>query len=137
VLDFLFSPNGGLLRQQLVDAAVDQVDSLAWRTTLRLGRRLPRRFQPPGLRGSPPRGRPAIPCSSLEPLRQLRPSCGTCPVSSPACCSAACPGCWGNGNCASMGVQLARGLAERGVVHLLRDLIVTPEANAGRRDGAS
>jgi predicted unusual protein kinase regulating ubiquinone biosynthesis (AarF/ABC1/UbiB family) len=37
VLDFLFSPNGGFLRQQLVDAAVEQVDSLAWRTTLRWG----------------------------------------------------------------------------------------------------
>jgi hypothetical protein len=26
-----------------------------------------------------------------------------------------------------MGVDLARGLAERGVVHLLRDLLVTPD----------
>jgi hypothetical protein len=35
----------------------------------------------------------------------------------------------------TMGLQVARGLAERGVVHLLRDLIVTPEAKTGRRDG--
>jgi hypothetical protein len=50
VIEFLFSPGGGMLRRQLVDAMVERMDHLAWRMTLRIGRRLPGRMLPPGLR---------------------------------------------------------------------------------------
>ncbi len=128
VLDFLFSPNGGLLRQQLVDAAVDQVDSLAWRTTLRLGRRLPPRFQPPGLRGLPAAPPASDPLLDLEPLRQLSTILRDLPGFEPRMLLSRLPRVLGERELRSMGVQMAKGLAERGVVHLLRDLIVTPEA---------
>ena len=75
VLDFLFSPSGGMLRQQLVDAMVERMDELAWRTTLRLGRRLPRPLLPPGLRERSEAGSlafdPVGPLLDLEPIRQL------------------------------------------------------------------
>ncbi len=61
VLDFLFSPQGGLLRKQLVEAVVERMDAVAWQATLRLGKRLPPRWQPPGLRGVR-RGKRATPC---------------------------------------------------------------------------
>ena len=46
LLDFLFSPKAGLLRDQLVTATVDRLDALGWSTMQRLGRRLPKRLQP-------------------------------------------------------------------------------------------
>ena len=128
VLDFLFSPNGGFLRQQLVDAAVEQVDSLAWRTTLRIGRRLPPRFQPPGLRGLPATVTANDPLLDLAPLRQLSAILRDLPGFEPRMLLSRLPRVLGEKELRTMGFQVARGLAERGVVHLLRDLIVTPEA---------
>jgi predicted unusual protein kinase regulating ubiquinone biosynthesis (AarF/ABC1/UbiB family) len=129
VLDFLFSPNGGLLRQQLVDAVVERMDSLAWRTTLRLGRRLPRPLQPPGLRE-----RAAItddsaagPLLDLEPVRQLVLILQDLPGFEPQLLLRRLPRLLGEPDLRRMGLDVARGLAERGVVRLLRDVLVTPE----------
>ncbi len=128
VLDFLFSANGGLLRQQLVDAAVDQMDNLAWSTTLRLGRRLPRSLQPPGLR------QPSLqaygssgPLLDLEPLRQLVAILKDLPGFEPKLLLRRLPRVLGEPDLRRMGLDLARGLAERGVVRLLRDVLVTPD----------
>ncbi len=98
VLDFLFSANGGLLRQQLVDAAVQQVDSVAWQTTLRLGKRLPTQLQPLACATSGWSG-PRTRCWSSNPSASCWPSCRHCQVLNPSCCCGACPGCWGNPNC--------------------------------------
>jgi len=129
VLDFLFSANGGLLRQQLVDAAVERMDNLAWRTTLRLGRRLPRSLQPPGLRE---RSVPEMlsgdgPLLDLEPLRQLVAILQDLPGFEPKLLLRRLPRVLGEPDLRRMGVDLARGLAERGMVRLLRDVLVTPD----------
>jgi predicted unusual protein kinase regulating ubiquinone biosynthesis (AarF/ABC1/UbiB family) len=129
VLDFLFSANGGLLRQQLVDAAVERMDNLAWRTTLRLGRRLPRSLQPPGLRQNNERemfssGGPLL---DLEPLRQLAAILQDLPGFEPRLLLRRLPRVLGEPDLRRMGLDLARGLAERGVVRLLRDVLVTPD----------
>jgi predicted unusual protein kinase regulating ubiquinone biosynthesis (AarF/ABC1/UbiB family) len=129
VLDFLFSANGGLLRQQLVDAAVERMDNLAWRTTLRLGRRLPRSLQPPGLRE---RSVPEVlsgngPLLDLEPLRQLVAILQDLPGFEPKLLLRRLPRVLGEPDLRRMGVDLARGLAERGMVRLLRDVLVTPD----------
>ena len=129
VLDFLFSPGGGLLRRQLVDAAVEQMDALAWRATLRLGRRLPPRWQPPGLRR-----RTAFPVSEyaplpdLEPVRQLATILRDLPGFEPQLLMRRLPRVLGEPDLRRMGVDLARGLAERGLVRLVRDVLVPPKA---------
>ncbi|MFQ6539553.1 MULTISPECIES: ABC1 kinase family protein [Aphanothece] len=125
VLDFLFSPRGGLLRQQLVDALVQQLDGLAWQTTLRLGQRLPTRLQPPGLR----RRRPietADPLLDLEPVRELMAILQALPGFEPKLLLKRLPRVLGEPELRRMGRDLARGLAERGVVRLLRDVLVDP-----------
>ncbi len=128
VLDFLFSPNGGLLRRQLVDAIVERMDALAWSTTLRLGRRLPRRLLPPGLRGSPEGVFPeAEPMLALEPLQQLSAILRDLPGFEPRVLLRRLPRVLGEPDLRSMGVAVAKGLAERGMVHLLRDVLVTPQ----------
>lgn len=129
VIEFLFSANGGLLRQQLVDATVERMDQLAWRMTVRLGRRLPPRLLPPGLRQDaqrPPRsGRELL--LELEPLQQLVAILGQLPGFEPALLLRRLPRVLNEPELRRMGGAVARGLARRGVVRLLRDVLVTDE----------
>ena len=132
VLNFLFSPNGGLLRQQLVDAMVQRIDGLAWQTTLRLGKRLPESLQPPGLRHRRMEA-PGDPLLELEPIRQLVVILRSLPGFEPQLLLRRLPRLLGEPELRRMGVDLARGLAERGVVRLLRDVLVRPNlAGPGR-----
>ena len=127
VIEFLFSPNGGLLRRQLVEAAVERVDALAWRTTLRLGRRLPANLLPPGLRGRlPEAGRTSEPLLDLEPMRQLMAILKDLPGFEPQLLLKRLPRVLSDPDLRQMGVDMARGLAERGMVRLLRDVLVSP-----------
>jgi hypothetical protein len=126
VLDFLFSPKGGLLRQQLVDALVDRVDAISWRAFRRLGSRLPSRLQPPGLR-SPRLESSENALLSLEPVQQLLMILRQLPGFEPQLLLRRLPRLLGEPDLRRMGVQLAQGLAERSVVRLLRDVLVAPE----------
>ena len=132
VLDFLFSANGGLLRQQLVEAMVQRIDGLAWQTTLRLGKRLPERFQPPGLRHRRLEAS-ADPLLELEPIRQLLVILRALPGFEPQLLVRRLPRLLGEPELRRMGVNLARGLAERGVVRLLRDVLVNPTITSPAR----
>ncbi len=129
VLNFLFSPRGGMLRQQLVDALVDRVDAMGWQAFQRLGRRLPRRLQPPGLRGAAFElaGDPLL---SLEPVQQLLTILRELPGFEPQLLLSRLPRLLAEPDLRRMGVQLAQGLAERGVVRLLRDVLVAPETRS-------
>jgi predicted unusual protein kinase regulating ubiquinone biosynthesis (AarF/ABC1/UbiB family) len=130
VLDFLFSANGGLLRQQLVEAMVQRIDGLAWQTTLRLGKRLPERLQPPGLRQRHA-GLGGDPRLELEPIRQLVVILRSLPGFEPQLLLRRLPRLIGEPGLRRMGLDLARGLAERGVVRLLRDVITDPALRSG------
>ncbi|MFM7648742.1 MAG: ABC1 kinase family protein [Cyanobium sp.] len=132
VLDFLFSANGGLLRQQLVDAMVQRIDGLAWQTTLRLGKRLPEQLQPPGLRHRRLETG-ADPLLELEPIRQLLVILRALPGFEPQLLVRRLPRLLGEPELRRMGVNLARGLAERGVVRLLRDVLVSPTISSPAR----
>jgi predicted unusual protein kinase regulating ubiquinone biosynthesis (AarF/ABC1/UbiB family) len=128
VIDFLFSPSGGLLRRQLVDAMVERMDNLAWRMALRIGRRLPDRMLPPGLRErqSSPEALDPRPLLDLEPVRQLTVILKDLPGFEPRLVVQRLPRLLGQPDLRRMGADVARGLAERGVVRLLRDVLVTP-----------
>jgi predicted unusual protein kinase regulating ubiquinone biosynthesis (AarF/ABC1/UbiB family) len=125
VLDFLFSAQGGLLRQQLVDALLERLDALAWETTLRLGMRLPPRLLPPGLR-QPAAMATAQPLLDLEPIGQLVSILQALPGFEPQLLLRRLPRLLEEPELRRMGVDLAKGLVERSVVHLVRDLLVSP-----------
>jgi predicted unusual protein kinase regulating ubiquinone biosynthesis (AarF/ABC1/UbiB family) len=125
VLDFLFSPKGGMLRQQLVDAVVKRMDDLAWRTTLRLGRQMPQRLLPPGLRERP-QPLNTGPLMDLEPIRQLVAILKNLPGFQSQLLFKRLPRVLGEPELRRMGLEVARGLAERSMVHLVRDLLVSP-----------
>ena len=129
VLDFLFSAQGGLLRQQLVDAVVERVDAVAWGATLRLSKRLPQRLQPPGLRqrlALPP----SDPMLDLEPIKQLVAILQGLPGFEPQLLLKRLPRVMSEPDLRSMGFQMAQGLAQRGVVRLLRDVLVPPQTRS-------
>lgn len=126
VLDFLFSAQGGLLRQQLVDALLERLDALAWETTLRLGMRLPPRLLPPGLR-QPAAIATGQPLLDLEPIGQLVSILQALPGFEPQLLLRRLPRLLEEPELRRMGVDLAKGLVERSVVRLVRDLLVAPQ----------
>ena len=126
VLDFLFSPHAGLLRQQLVDGLVNQMDALGWQAALRLSQRLPKQLQPPGLRERDPISRSDVELLSLEPIQRLVVILQQLPGFEPQLLLKRLPRLLQEPDLRQMGLNLARGLAERGVVRLLRDVLVSP-----------
>ena len=120
VLDFLFSPNGGMLRSQLVDAVVDRVDALGWLTVQRLGRRLPRGLQPALITNVDPLAYQQESMLDLEPIRQLLAVLQQLPGFSPDLVLKRLPRLIQEPNARAMGAQVAKGLAERGVVRLVK-----------------
>ena len=118
LLDFLFSSKGGLLREQLVDATVQRLDDFGWLTMQRLGRRLPKRLQPPGMSAN--RSIQNDPLLQLEPIRQLMGVLQSLPGFSPDLLMKRLPRIINEPDARRMGLQVAQGLAERGVVRLVR-----------------
>ena len=118
LLDFLFSARNGLLRDQLVDTAVTRLDAIGWSTVQRLGQRLPRRLQPKafgtGFRTS------SDPLLALEPVRQLIQVLQSLPGFTPDLLLKRLPRLLNEPDARRMGLQVAQGLAERGVVRLVR-----------------
>ena len=120
VLDFLFSPNGGMLRNQLVEAVVDRLDALGWFTMRRISRQLPRRLQPPGLMASASWQTADDEMLDLEPIRQLVAVLQQLPGFRPELVLRRLPRLLREPGARTMGLSVAKGLAERGVVRLVR-----------------
>ena len=119
LLDFLFSPKAGLLRNQLVEATVDRLDALGWSTMQRLGRRLPRGLQPAGM-SSMTYGGSIDPFMQIEPVRELIAVLQSLPGFTPDLVLKRMPRVFKEPDARRMGFQVAQGLAERGVVRLVR-----------------
>lgn len=120
VLDFLFSPHGGMLRNQLVDAVVDRLDALGWFTMRRISRQLPWRLQPPGLMASASWQAADDEMLDLEPIRQLIAVLQQLPGFRPELVLRRLPRLMREPGARTMGLSVAKGLAERGVVRLVR-----------------
>ena len=118
LLDFLFSGRNGLLRDQLVDTAVTRLDAIGWSTMQRLSQRLPRRLQPKAF-GTQPRSS-SDPLLELEPVRQLIQVLQSLPGFTPDLLLKRLPRVLNEPDARRMGLQVAQGLAERGVVRLVR-----------------
>ncbi len=120
LLDFLFSARNGLLRDQLVDTAVTRLDAIGWSTVQRLSQRLPlpRRLQPKAF-GTNARSS-SDPLLELEPIRQLIQVLQSLPGFTPDLLLKRLPRVLNEPDARRMGLQVAQGLAERGVVRLVR-----------------
>ena len=120
VLDFLFSANGGMLRTQLVEAVVERVDALGWLTVKRIGRQLPRALQPAAISDEASWSMEQNAMLDLEPIRELLAVLQQLPGFSPDLVLKRLPRLVREPDARRMGAQVARGLAERGVVRLVK-----------------
>ena len=120
VLDFLFSANGGMLRTQLVEAVVERVDALGWLTVKRIGRQLPRALQPAAISDETSWSMEQNAMLDLEPIRELLAVLQQLPGFSPDLVLKRLPRLVREPDARRMGAQVARGLAERGVVRLVK-----------------
>ena len=125
-LDFLFSPKAGVLRMQLVNAAADQLDAAGWQLFQRIGRRLPKQFRPPGLQNSA-----AVVNSnhllSIEPIRELLSILNKLPGFEAQLLTKRLPRLLNEPDLREMGFELAKGVAERSVVRVVRDVLTDPK----------
>ena len=117
-LNFLLSDAGSKVRSQLVGAMVDQLDAMGWQVVCRVGQRLPRRWQLHGLQDSAPT--PGTPPGMWDVLGMFR----KLPYFEPAMVWQNIPRILGEPVVHGMGMQLARSLAERGAVRLVRDILL-------------
>ncbi len=125
-LDFLFSPKAGVLRMQLVNAAADQLDAAGWQLFQTIGRRLPKQLRPPGLQNSTA----AVSSSqllSIEPIRELLNILTKLPGFEAQLLTKRLPRLLNEPDLREMGIELAKGLAERSVVRLVRDVLTDPK----------
>ena len=120
VLDFLFSANGGMLRTQLVEAVVDRVDALGWLTVKRIGRQLPRALQPAAISNDDSWAMEQETMLDLEPIRELLSVLQQLPGFTPDLVLKRLPRLVREPDARRMGAQMAKGLAERGVVRLVK-----------------
>jgi len=111
---------------------VDQMDALGWQTALRLSQRLPRRLLPPGLRDREAPTVTDMELLSLEPIQRLLAILRQLPGFEPQLLVRRLPRLLQESELRRMGAELARGLAERSVVRLVRDVLVNPGAIARR-----
>ena len=85
----------------------------------------PRRLRPPGLQR--PRLPETNPLLKLEPIRELLGILQKLPGFEPQLLTNRLPRLLAEPDLRRMGLELARGLAERGLVRLWRDVLVEPE----------
>ncbi|HJN36598.1 MAG TPA: AarF/ABC1/UbiB kinase family protein [Prochlorococcaceae cyanobacterium Fu_MAG_50] len=122
VLDFLFSANGGLLRDQLVEALVSRLDAFGWRTFKRLSQSLPQSIQPRLFSKASQLNQTdeSLLWLDLEPIRQLIEVLNTLPGFTPELVLSRLPRLIREPDARRMGLNVAKGLAERGVVRLVK-----------------
>jgi predicted unusual protein kinase regulating ubiquinone biosynthesis (AarF/ABC1/UbiB family) len=121
VLDFLFSANGGLLRDQLVDALVSRLDAFSWQAVQRLSRNLPKSIQPQFIiNASINQNDEQTSLLDLEPIRELISVLNNLPGFSPELLLSRMPRVLREPDARRMGMQVAQGLTERGVVRLVK-----------------
>ncbi len=117
-LNFLLSDAGSKVRRQLVDAMVDQLDTMGWQMACRVGQRLPQRWQLHSLQN--PAHYPGTPPPLLDLLRILQ----KLPYFEPTMLWQSLPRLLGEPAVHTMGLQLVQDLVERGAVRLVRDILL-------------
>ena len=122
VLDFLFSANGGMLRDQLVEALVNRLDNFGWKTFSRLSKSLPQPFQPKLFVKASQIGKESQDhiLLDIEPIRKLIEVLNKLPGFTPELIISRLPRLIREPDARKMGVNVAKGLAERGVVRLVK-----------------
>ena len=103
-----------------VAAVVDRVDALGWLTVKRIGRQLPRAPQPAAISNDDSWAMEQETMLDLEPIRELLSVLQQLPGFTPDLVLKRLPRLVREPDARRMGAQMAKGLAERGVVRLVK-----------------
>lgn len=122
VLDFLFSINGGVLREQLVEAVIKRLDAFSWQTLQKISSNLPKPLQYPlkGITSKTKENSDDAELLDLEPIRQLIRVMQNLPGFKAELVISRIPRLIREPDTHKMGLKVAQGLAERGVVRLVK-----------------
>ena len=122
VLDFLFSINGGVLREQLVEAVIKRLDAFSWQTLQKISSNLPKPLQYPlkGITSKTKENSDDAELLDLEPIRQLIRVMQNLPGFKAELVISRLPRLIREPDTHKMGLKVAQGLAERGVVRLVK-----------------
>ena len=120
-LNFLLSDAGSKVRSQLVGTMVDQLDAIGWQAVCRVGQRLPQRWRLQELQAS------ALPATP-PPMGDVVKLFQKLPYFEPTMLWQSIPRLLGEPVVHGMGLQLAQNLAERGVVRLVRDILLPQQS---------
>lgn len=122
VLDFLFSINGGILREQLVEAVIKRLDAFSWQTLQKISSNLPKPLQYPlkGITSKTKENSVDAELLDLEPIRQLIRVMQNLPGFKAELVISRLPRLIREPDTHKMGLKVAQGLAERGVVRLVK-----------------
>ena len=122
VLDFLFSINGGILREQLVEAVIKRLDAFSWQTLQKISSKLPKPLQYPlkGITSKTKENSDDAELLDLEPIRQLIRVMQNLPGFKAELVISRLPRLIREPDTHKMGLKVAQGLAERGVVRLVK-----------------
>ena len=122
VLDFLFSINGGILREQLVEAVIKRLDAFSWQTLQKIISNLPKPLQYPlkGITSKTKENSDDAELLDLEPIRQLIRVMQNLPGFKAELVISRLPRLIREPDTHKMGLKVAQGLAERGVVRLVK-----------------
>ncbi len=115
VLDFLFSPKGGLLRKELVDAVVNKFDAITWNTIQRINKRLPKPFR--SINISDNENDLMI---EIEPIKKLISITDSLPGFNRELIIKNIPRILKEKDSRSMGIDIAKGITEKGVVRMIK-----------------
>ena len=103
-----------------MEAVVDRVDALGWLTVKRIGRQLPRALQPAAISNDDSWAMEQETMLDLEPIRELLSVLQQLPGFTPDLVLKRLPRLVREPDARRMGAQMAKGLAERGVVRLVK-----------------
>jgi len=121
-LDFVLSESGSRVRQQLVETIVDGLDAMGWQSVCQVGQRLPRSWQLHSLQ------RPPQTWDNPTPVLELFRILQKLPGFEPSLLWQRLLRIIGEPVVYTMGLQVVQDLAERGVVRLVRDILLPQQS---------
>ncbi len=116
VMDFLFSANGGILRKELVNTTVQQIDLIGWKTLKQINQKLTHK----ALKNDEVQFRRSQDILNLDPIKEFIAILKTLPGFKMEMIISKLPRLFIEPKARKMGFDVARGVTEKGIIRLVK-----------------
>ena len=116
IIDFLFSSNGGVLREELVHGIIKRVDLIGWKTVNRINNKLPKMLRSKRIS----KLIQSDDFLEVKPIRQLIDTVKNLPGFKIELIIKRLPRLFKEKDARNMGVKIAKGVTEKGLVRVIR-----------------